>query len=201
MLIISRAEVEALLDLDRLIDALGPAMRDLSEGRASVPPRVAALVPERDGFLAGMLGYVPSLGALAAKLGSLFPENAAGRPRLLPSWGKEQSRPALLLIVPCERKRRSRRRARSEAEAAVSRPRAQTARSRKPFGGFGSREASNPSLSVDPPRSLAHAGGSRRSRGGRRRSRGLRQAYGLGGAGAPLLAQACLIAVPPRRSS
>jgi ornithine cyclodeaminase len=33
------------------------------------------MVPERDGFLAAMPGYVPSIGALASKLVSLFPRN------------------------------------------------------------------------------------------------------------------------------
>lgn len=64
------------MDLDALIDALGAAMADLSAGRASVPDRVAALVPESDALLAAMPGYVPSLGALASKLVSLFPRNA-----------------------------------------------------------------------------------------------------------------------------
>jgi alanine dehydrogenase len=34
MLVLSRAEVRELLDLDALIDALAPAMADLSAGRA-----------------------------------------------------------------------------------------------------------------------------------------------------------------------
>jgi ornithine cyclodeaminase len=51
-------------------------MADLSAGRASVPPRVAAFVSERDGLLGAMPGYVPSLGALVTKLVSLFPGNA-----------------------------------------------------------------------------------------------------------------------------
>ncbi len=76
MLVLSRAEVRELLDLDALIDALADAMADLSAGRASVPDRIAALVPERDAFLAAMPGYVPSLGALVSKLVSLFPGNA-----------------------------------------------------------------------------------------------------------------------------
>jgi ornithine cyclodeaminase/alanine dehydrogenase-like protein (mu-crystallin family) len=74
--VISRSEVEALLDLDELIGALAEAMADLSAGRASVPDRIAATVQERDGLLAAMPGYVPSRGALAAKLVSLFPLNA-----------------------------------------------------------------------------------------------------------------------------
>jgi ornithine cyclodeaminase len=76
MIVLSRAHVEALLDVDALIDALAPAMADLSAGRASVPDRVAALVPERDGFLVAMPGFVPSAGVLMSKLMSLFPRNA-----------------------------------------------------------------------------------------------------------------------------
>jgi alanine dehydrogenase len=37
MLVLTGAQVEALLDLDELIDALAAAMADLSAGRASVP--------------------------------------------------------------------------------------------------------------------------------------------------------------------
>src|SRR6266542_4080450 len=81
MLILNRMQVEALTDVDALIDALAPAMADLSSGRASVPDRVAALVPEREGFLAAMPGFVPSAEVLMSKLVSLFPHNAgAGLP-------------------------------------------------------------------------------------------------------------------------
>jgi ornithine cyclodeaminase/alanine dehydrogenase-like protein (mu-crystallin family) len=76
MLVLSEAEVEELLDVDELIDALAPAMADLSAGRASVPDRVGAFVTEREGMLAAMPGYTPSSGALAAKLVTLFPRNA-----------------------------------------------------------------------------------------------------------------------------
>jgi alanine dehydrogenase len=75
MLVLSRAEVEALLDPGELIEAVAGAMADLSAGRAAVPNRVAVAVPERDGLLAAMPGYVPSQGALAAKLVTLFPDN------------------------------------------------------------------------------------------------------------------------------
>jgi alanine dehydrogenase len=76
MLLLNQGEVEALLDVDALIDALGPAMVDLSAGRASVPNRVGALVADRDGLLAAMPGFTPSAGALATKLVTLFPRNA-----------------------------------------------------------------------------------------------------------------------------
>src|SRR3989442_1830814 len=50
-------------------------MADLSAGRASMPARIAALVPECDGLLAAMPAYLPSAGALTTKLVSLFPRN------------------------------------------------------------------------------------------------------------------------------
>jgi ornithine cyclodeaminase len=75
MLVLSAAEVVSLLDLDALADALQAAMVDLSAGQASVPPRVAALVPGRDAMLAAMPAYLPSAGALTTKLVSLFPRN------------------------------------------------------------------------------------------------------------------------------
>lgn len=76
MLLLNQREVEELLDVDELIEALAEPMADLSAGRASVPARVGALVEEQDGMLAAMPGYTPSAGALAAKLVTLFPRNA-----------------------------------------------------------------------------------------------------------------------------
>lgn len=75
-MVLDRGQVEALLDLDVLIDALAVAMVDLSRGVASVPDRVAAVVADRDGLLAAMPGFAPSAGVLMAKLVSLFPRNA-----------------------------------------------------------------------------------------------------------------------------
>jgi alanine dehydrogenase len=75
VLLLSGAEVEMLLDLDELVEALGAAMADLSGGRASTPPRVAARVPERAAMLAVMPAFLPSARALMTKLVSLFPEN------------------------------------------------------------------------------------------------------------------------------
>jgi alanine dehydrogenase len=75
VLLLSRHDVEALLDVDELVDALGAAMADLSAGRASTPPRVAAMVPERGGMLAVMPAFLPSARALTTKLVSLFPQN------------------------------------------------------------------------------------------------------------------------------
>jgi alanine dehydrogenase len=74
VIILSQADVRELLDLDALVDALAAAHRDLSAGDASMPPRIAALVQEREGLLGAMPSYLPSAG-LACKLVSLFPHN------------------------------------------------------------------------------------------------------------------------------
>jgi alanine dehydrogenase len=76
VLVLTRAEVASLLDPDELIDALAPAMVDLSSGAASMPPRVAAFVDGVEGLLGAMPGWVPSADVLATKLVSLFPRNA-----------------------------------------------------------------------------------------------------------------------------
>ena len=99
MIVLTGAQVEALLDLDALIEALAAAMVDLSAGRASVPDRVAALVPE--GLLAAMPGFVPSAGVLMSKLVTLFPRNAElGIPThqaVIVAFDPHTGRPAALL--------------------------------------------------------------------------------------------------------
>jgi ornithine cyclodeaminase/alanine dehydrogenase-like protein (mu-crystallin family) len=82
MLILNRSEVERLLDLDGLIEALGPAMADLSAGRLSMPARSISEAREHGGLLASMPVYLHSLQILSTKLVSVYPANAA---RGLPS--------------------------------------------------------------------------------------------------------------------
>jgi len=74
VIFLSEAEVRELLDLDQLVDALADVHRDLSAGEASMPPRIAAMVQERQGLLGVMPAYLPSAG-LACKLVTLFPQN------------------------------------------------------------------------------------------------------------------------------
>ena len=75
LLVLGERDVQELLDLDELREAVASAMADLSAGRASMPPRVAALVESRRALLGVMPAYLPSAGALTTKLVSLFPEN------------------------------------------------------------------------------------------------------------------------------
>jgi alanine dehydrogenase len=78
VLVLSEADVDRLLDLERLLAALGEALAGFSAGRASVPPRVAAAAE------GGILGAMPvhlSGVALGAKLVAVFPGNHdRGRP-------------------------------------------------------------------------------------------------------------------------
>jgi alanine dehydrogenase len=73
MLVLSRHEVEELLDLDALLDALAAAHAELSAGKASLVPRVGAFAGDT-GILGAMPAYVPSSG-LGCKLVTLFPGN------------------------------------------------------------------------------------------------------------------------------
>ena len=73
MLVLTRTEVEELLDLDELLAALGRAHVELSAGAVSMPPRVAAWAGDA-GLLGAMPAYLPSAG-LGCKLVTLFPGN------------------------------------------------------------------------------------------------------------------------------
>ena len=78
VLVLSEAEVTALLDLEQLLAALADALVSHSAGRASVPPRVAASAT--DGILGAMPVHLAGV-ALGAKLVSVFPGNhRLGRP-------------------------------------------------------------------------------------------------------------------------
>jgi ornithine cyclodeaminase/thiomorpholine-carboxylate dehydrogenase len=72
VLFLSGDDVERLLDLDDLVEALGDAFRALSEGKTSTPSRTAARGTA--GLLGVMPGYVPGFG-LEAKLVTVFGGN------------------------------------------------------------------------------------------------------------------------------
>jgi ornithine cyclodeaminase len=72
MLVLTRSEVEELLDLDQLIDALASAHAELSADSAKLVPRVG--VWSGAGVLGAMPGYAPSAG-MGCKLVTLFEGN------------------------------------------------------------------------------------------------------------------------------
>jgi alanine dehydrogenase len=93
VLVLSQEDVRRLLDVDELIDALADAFVDVSAGRASVPPRVAAFVPEK-GLLAAMPGY--AAGVLETKLVSVFPDHEPSHQALIAVFDPETGTPLAL---------------------------------------------------------------------------------------------------------
>jgi alanine dehydrogenase len=96
---LTKADVEALMDPDDLLEAVAAALRDLSAGRASMPNRIAVAVPERDALLAAMPARLPSAAALTTKLVSVFPRNT-DRPThqaVLVSFDPEDGTPTALM--------------------------------------------------------------------------------------------------------
>ena len=75
MLLISEAEVEALLDLDQLVDSVGAALSELSAGTAVLPMRATATGAQPNSYLHAMPAHLPRGGALLTKLVSVFPNN------------------------------------------------------------------------------------------------------------------------------
>lgn len=93
MLVLSQSEVARLLDVDLLLERLERAFVELSAGRASVPPRVAAFTPR--GLLGAMPGYVD--GVLAAKLVALFPEHDPSHQALIAVFDADTGTPRAVM--------------------------------------------------------------------------------------------------------
>jgi ornithine cyclodeaminase/alanine dehydrogenase-like protein (mu-crystallin family) len=98
-LYLTRPEVERLLDVDAMLEALVHALVAFSAGKTSVPPRVGARIKDR-GVLGAMVGYLPGAG-LEAKLVSVFPHNHQhGRPShqaLIALFDEGDGRPLALM--------------------------------------------------------------------------------------------------------
>ena len=98
VLVLTGRQVRELLGLDELAEALRTAFRAVSDGSASVPPRVAA--HSANGLLGTMPGYVPGLG-LAAKLVTYYRGNhergLPGHQALVALFDPDDGRPLALL--------------------------------------------------------------------------------------------------------
>jgi alanine dehydrogenase len=93
LLVLSQEDVARLLDVDLLLERLERVFVELSAGRASVPPRVAAFTPQ--GLLGAMPGYVD--GVLAAKLVALFPEHDPSHQALIAVFDAETGTPRAVM--------------------------------------------------------------------------------------------------------
>jgi alanine dehydrogenase len=75
VLLLNAAEIESLLDLDALVEAIASAFVDLSSGAASLPQRQVTSVRGQHGTLYSMPTFLPSTGAWITKVATVFPEN------------------------------------------------------------------------------------------------------------------------------
>ena len=86
MLLLSRRDLEALLQPADVIEAVESAFREVAAGRAQVLPR-AALPMERHGVLLSMVSALPRRRALGAKLVTVVARNrAANLPTIFASY-------------------------------------------------------------------------------------------------------------------
>ena len=77
MLILSEADVRALLPMADLIEAMERALTEFSGGRVQQPLRTVLEIGDRKAFFGVMPGFVPASGALGTKLVTVFGTNAA----------------------------------------------------------------------------------------------------------------------------
>ena len=76
--ILSRANVESLLTMPDVIDAIETGFRECATGAYHIPVRLPLDVPDRDAVVLFMPAYLPRSSTLGAKVVSVFPMNAGG---------------------------------------------------------------------------------------------------------------------------
>ena len=74
-LILNRDDIEAVLSMQGAIDVLEEAFRELAEGKAIMPTRLALRIGEANGVFLAMPAYLRASGALGMKLVSSYPDN------------------------------------------------------------------------------------------------------------------------------
>lgn len=74
-LLLTRSDVESLLDIDLSMAAVEEAFRELARGTVQMPQRPVIRVAEHQGSVLFMPAYIAGLGALGMKLVSVYPEN------------------------------------------------------------------------------------------------------------------------------
>jgi len=73
--LLSRADVQRVLDMTDTIDILDKAFLDLAEGRADMPQRTPIGVPDHGGIALFMPAYLKGMGAIGAKIVTVFKDN------------------------------------------------------------------------------------------------------------------------------
>ncbi len=76
-LLLSKSDVAKLLDMPEVIDIMAKAFADLSNGDAELPQRTPIVVPKEEGLALFMPAYLKGMGALGAKIVTVFKNNPA----------------------------------------------------------------------------------------------------------------------------
>lgn len=76
MLILSESEIRSIIDIDELIAALQKAQIQYSTGRAVMPVRLVVPLPQIDGRITSMPGYLHEDKALGMKVVTYFRSRA-----------------------------------------------------------------------------------------------------------------------------
>ncbi len=76
-LLLSRADVESVLDMKTALAAVEDGFRELARGTVDMPQRPVIRVPDHQGTLLFMPAYIGGIGALGMKLVSVYPQNPA----------------------------------------------------------------------------------------------------------------------------
>lgn len=76
MLVLNRGDIQRCLPMKKAIEVVKRAFMSLSHGEAVIPARTHIDVPEQDGVVLVMPGFLPGEGAMTVKTVSIFPGNA-----------------------------------------------------------------------------------------------------------------------------
>jgi ornithine cyclodeaminase len=76
LLILTGEHVRQLMPMTDCIEIVERAMRTVSAGRAALPLRIAARIPDSRNLIATMPGYLAEPASLGAKVIAVYPENA-----------------------------------------------------------------------------------------------------------------------------
>ncbi|MDI7260566.1 MAG: ornithine cyclodeaminase family protein [Thermodesulfobacteriota bacterium] len=87
MLILSKRDMESLLTMEEVLDALEAGFREVKEGRYNIPVRSHLTVKEFEGDFLFMPAFLPGLKLFGTKVVSVFPQNPSkGKPTIFASY-------------------------------------------------------------------------------------------------------------------
>jgi alanine dehydrogenase len=75
--LLTRADIKGFLTMATCMDAVESAFRDLASGEAVMPQRTPIALPDKHGVALFMPAHIKSLGAIGAKVVTVYPDNVS----------------------------------------------------------------------------------------------------------------------------